>query len=181
MEEKARAGGAVADDEGSGKESGKRKKEKKAAGGCGGGCVEEQEVWGGWLGAAFAPMWAMASKLIFAVVWLVILPLTVPRLVLGYLHKRLAALCWRGCAFRSRNQRRAAARGRVAGATRGWSCRQGLMALLLLWAMMLVGGCGGVWAVDFRQHEWSLMVTAGLTVWRVARLEAGQCSFRGPK
>ena len=176
-EEKAGGGGAVADDEG----SGKRKKEEKAAGGCGGGCVEQEEVWGGWLGAAFAPMWAMASKLIFAVVWLVILPLIAPRLVLGYLHQRLAALCWRGCAFRSRNQRRAAARGRVAGATRGWSCRQGLMALLLLWAMMLVWGCGGVWAVDFRQHEWSLMVTAGLTVWRVARLEAGQCSFRGPK
>jgi hypothetical protein len=156
---------------------------------CGGAEKEEPDQWADALEGRGA-MWkglrslcdvyaVLLLEVTSAVAWLVyvlwVVLLRWPRLVLCYLHKLLAALLWRGMKFRSRPQQRLWLRGRARGhqlcaGLRPWRVCKALVLLLLI---LLVWGGAGVWATDSKQQQLSLLVTAGLTVWRAARPGVG--------
>ena len=111
---------------------------------------------------------------------LVLLLLGWPAVLLKVLHCSLAALCWRGWEFRSRQQQRLWARRRKKDLRvyKGWSIKQWLRAAILVLLLLMAWGCCSAQAMDPRGVESSLLVTAGLAVLRMRHPGGAAHSFR---
>lgn len=105
--------------------------------------------------------WEGVGMVLMLVLW--------PTYLLLMLHSRLAAVCWEGWDFRSRQQRRqwARGRGRQYAAFKGWSIRQWLLAGLLILLLLLAWCSCAAEAMDPKGLENSLLLTAGIAVLRM--------------
>jgi hypothetical protein len=129
-------------------------------------------------GLGFAGGWVLG--MLWSGLGLVLLLLGWPAALLKVLHCSLAALCWRGWEFRSRQQQRLWARSRKKDLRvyKGWSIKQWLRAAILVLLLLMAWGCCSAQAMDPRGVEGSLLVTAGLAVLRMRHPGGAAHSFR---
>mgnify|MGYP001809930309 FL=1 len=124
---------------------------------------------GGLMGRPLAWPWALGNRLLklaWGWVSLALILVAWPWVLLRALHLRLAALCWEGREFKSRQQQRLWNRGRARDLRvfRGWRCRQWYLAAVLVLLLLLSWCSTAAHAMDTFGVEANLLVTAGIAV-----------------
>jgi hypothetical protein len=129
-------------------------------------------------------LWSWAVEWVGVRAWeglgMVLLLVLLPGVLLQGLHAGLAALCWQGWRFKSRQQKRHWARTKKKRfvAHQGWSIRQWGRASVMLLLLLMAWCCCSAQAMDPRGLETSLLLTAGLAVLRMRHPGGAAPCFR---
>jgi len=104
-------------------------------------------------------LWQQLGHVVSLLLW--------PQAVAAALHGRLAAILWSSWAITSRQQRRRWEKGRLKGGPyRGMPARQFLFSVVLWLLLSMAWCCSATRGLDSLGMEYSLLVTAGLALWK---------------